>query len=137
MRLIDDRFGSKADICGATSHVRFTPNSDRESGLPQPVMSALLLRADMCVAKRHVCFTPNSDRQSGYTRCKKQMCATKQADGGARLAHAGLLWSVASLVGWPNKVLVVVLDQSRTGNAQPTRPGRRLLHQLLVGVAGE
>jgi hypothetical protein len=33
----------------------------------------------------------------------------KRADGGARLAHAGLLWSVASLVGWPNKVLVVVL----------------------------
>src|SRR5262245_26023282 len=28
------RFGSKADICAATSHVRFTPNSDRESGHP-------------------------------------------------------------------------------------------------------
>ena len=28
----DVRFGSKADICGATAHVRFTPNSDRESG---------------------------------------------------------------------------------------------------------
>src|SRR5262245_10439294 len=26
------RFGSKADICGATEHVRFAPNSDRESG---------------------------------------------------------------------------------------------------------
>src|SRR5262245_63726959 len=26
------RFGSKADICVATSHVRFTLNSDRESG---------------------------------------------------------------------------------------------------------
>jgi hypothetical protein len=25
------RFGSKADICGATSHVRFAPNSDRKS----------------------------------------------------------------------------------------------------------
>jgi hypothetical protein len=30
--LPDVRFGSKADICAATSHVRFTPNSDRESG---------------------------------------------------------------------------------------------------------
>jgi hypothetical protein len=29
------RFGSKADICGATSHVRFTPDSDRESVFPQ------------------------------------------------------------------------------------------------------
>jgi hypothetical protein len=28
----DVRFGSKADICAATSHVRFTPESDRESG---------------------------------------------------------------------------------------------------------
>jgi hypothetical protein len=26
------RFGSKADICSAKRHVRFTPNSDRESG---------------------------------------------------------------------------------------------------------
>jgi hypothetical protein len=28
------RFGSKADMCGAPTHVRFTPNSDRESGHP-------------------------------------------------------------------------------------------------------
>jgi hypothetical protein len=26
------RFGSKADMCGAPTHVRFTPNSDRKSG---------------------------------------------------------------------------------------------------------
>jgi hypothetical protein len=26
------RFGSKADVCGATANVRFTPNSDRKSG---------------------------------------------------------------------------------------------------------
>jgi len=29
------RYGSKADICAATSHVRSTPNSDRESVIPQ------------------------------------------------------------------------------------------------------
>jgi len=28
------RFGSKADMCSAQAHVRFTPNSDRESGIP-------------------------------------------------------------------------------------------------------
>jgi hypothetical protein len=50
----DVRFGSKADICGATSHVRFAPNSDRESGFPQKVMSALPLKADMCSAARDV-----------------------------------------------------------------------------------
>jgi hypothetical protein len=35
--------GQKADIRTAQSHVRFTPNSDRESGFP---------------AKSDVCFTP-------------------------------------------------------------------------------
>ena len=43
---INVRFGSLADICSATSHVRFTPNSDRKSGLPQTVMSALPPKAD-------------------------------------------------------------------------------------------
>ena len=32
---------AKADICNAKRHVRFTPNSDRESRLLQTVMSAL------------------------------------------------------------------------------------------------
>jgi hypothetical protein len=45
----DVRFGSKADICGATNHVRFTPNSDRESGFPQTVKSALPPKADMAL----------------------------------------------------------------------------------------
>src|SRR5262245_20266874 len=34
-------FGLEADICAAKSHVRFSSDSDRESGLPQTVMSAL------------------------------------------------------------------------------------------------
>jgi hypothetical protein len=46
----DVRFGSKADICAATSHVRFTPNSDRKSGFPHKVMSALSPKADSCAA---------------------------------------------------------------------------------------
>jgi hypothetical protein len=52
------RFGSKADICAATSHVRFTPNSDRESEIPQKAMSALPPKADMCSARGDVCFGP-------------------------------------------------------------------------------
>jgi hypothetical protein len=32
MSTADVRFGSKADMCNAPTHVRFTPNSDRESG---------------------------------------------------------------------------------------------------------
>src|SRR5262249_14844402 len=61
VRPADVRFGSKADICGATSHVRFTPDSDRESGLPQTVMSALPPKADICSAATHVCFGPQAD----------------------------------------------------------------------------
>jgi hypothetical protein len=55
------RFGSLADICSAKGHVRFAPNSDRKSGFPQRVMSALLLKADMCGALAYVCFGPKAD----------------------------------------------------------------------------
>jgi hypothetical protein len=57
------RFGSKADICAAIRHVRFTPDNDRESGFPQKVMSALPPKADMCGAARDVRFGPKADIQ--------------------------------------------------------------------------
>jgi hypothetical protein len=57
----DVRFGSKADICGAINHVRFTPDSDRESRHPHKVMSALPPIADMCSALAHVSFGPKAD----------------------------------------------------------------------------
>ena len=57
----DVRFGSKADIGAATSHVRFTPNSNRESGPPQNAMSALPLKADMCGATSDVGYGPIAD----------------------------------------------------------------------------
>jgi hypothetical protein len=50
VRIRDVRFGSKADMCAAKRHVRFTPNSDRESRHRQTVMSALHPKADMCSA---------------------------------------------------------------------------------------
>jgi hypothetical protein len=53
------RFGSKQ--CAATSHVRFTPNSDRESEIPQKAMSALPPKADMCGALVYVSFGPIAD----------------------------------------------------------------------------
>src|SRR5262249_37933297 len=52
---------SKADMCSARADVRFTPESDRESGHPQTVMSALPPKADMCSALAHVCFGPIAD----------------------------------------------------------------------------
>jgi hypothetical protein len=51
---LDVRFGSLADICSAKGHVRFAPNSDRESEIPQTVMSALPPKADMCGAASDV-----------------------------------------------------------------------------------
>jgi hypothetical protein len=64
---LDVRFGSKADICAATSHVRFTPNSDRESGFPHKIVSALPPKADMCSALAHVCFGPIADIGMRYS----------------------------------------------------------------------
>jgi hypothetical protein len=48
-------------MCGAKRHVRFTPESDRESEFPYMVMSALPLKADMCSALGDVCFGPKAD----------------------------------------------------------------------------
>jgi hypothetical protein len=58
---IDVRFGSLADICSANSHVRYAPESDRESRHPQPGMSALHPKADMCSALAHVRYGPIAD----------------------------------------------------------------------------
>jgi hypothetical protein len=55
------RFGSKADMCAAKRHVCFTPNSDRESEIPQKAMSALPPKADMCGAMGDVRFGPIAD----------------------------------------------------------------------------
>jgi hypothetical protein len=57
----DVRFGSKADMCNAPTHVRFTPNSDRKSGILAKVMSALPPKADMCGALVDVRFGPIAD----------------------------------------------------------------------------
>ena len=55
------RFGSLADMCGAKTDVRSTPESDRNSGHWQTVMSALLLIADMCGATSDVGYGPKAD----------------------------------------------------------------------------
>jgi hypothetical protein len=51
----------KADSCSATTHVRFTLNSDRESGHPQECMSAWPPKADMCGAAMDVRYGPKAD----------------------------------------------------------------------------
>src|SRR4030095_11457118 len=59
--IVHVRFGSQADICSAIADVGFPPNSDRKSGLPQKVMSALPPKADMCGAARDVRYGPKAD----------------------------------------------------------------------------
>ncbi len=63
----DVRFGSKADICAATSNVRFTPDSDHESGHLPVGMSALPPKADMCGARVHVRLEPIADIDDGIS----------------------------------------------------------------------
>ena len=61
------RFVSEGDICSAKRHVRFTPNSDRESGFSQEAMSALPPTADMCSAQADVCLVPKADISNFYS----------------------------------------------------------------------
>jgi hypothetical protein len=42
------RFGSKADVCSATGHVRFASNSDRESRHAENGHVRFPPKADMC-----------------------------------------------------------------------------------------
>jgi hypothetical protein len=46
--------------CSALGDVRFTPNSDRKSGLPRQAMSALA-KSRLCGALADVCYGPKAD----------------------------------------------------------------------------
>ncbi len=99
------RFGSKADICSAKGHVRFTLNSDRDSGLPQQPMSALPPKADMCSALVHVYFGPKADivllnhfvRPGKYCRrnCEAQCLRGLEIDD-----KFVLVWRLHWQIGW-------------------------------------
>src|SRR5262249_48634027 len=66
------RFGSEADMCGAIRHVRFTPNSNRESGFPKTVMSA--------------------SPESGHVRCTSR-CPLWAKSGHVQCTRSCPLWS--------------------------------------------
>ena len=76
---VNVRFGLKADICSATADVRFTLNSDRESGSLQKAMSALPPKADMCGATRDVRFGPKADTASLDRLLADAACVRDQA----------------------------------------------------------
>ena len=56
--------GQKRTYAAHKADVRFTPNSDRESGHVPMVMSALPLKADMCSARDDVRYVPKADIHS-------------------------------------------------------------------------
>jgi hypothetical protein len=108
----DVRFGSKADICSAKGHVRFASDSDRESGHPQKVMSALPSKADMCAATRDVRYGPNAT-----VRAPKQSRSPFDHIGGGRKR---LLWR--SRV---TELLSLAATTLRSWVRQSGRPPRR------------
>src|SRR5262245_28481421 len=80
--IADVCYGSKADMCGAKRHVRFTTNSDRESRHPQTVMSALPPKADMCGATRDVRYGPKADMSAP----QRHVRSTRKRTSGSRVA---------------------------------------------------
>ena len=56
----DVRFGSEADMCNAPTHVRFAPNSDRKSGPPQNVMSALGQKQTIALQRPRLLYPPEA-----------------------------------------------------------------------------
>ena len=71
--------GHKRTYAVQKAHVRFTPNSDRESGFSQTAMSALPPKADMCGALAHVCFGPIADIVATSTLDTHCECHTGEA----------------------------------------------------------
>ena len=55
--------GQKQTCAAQEGMSALPPNSDRESGFPQTVMSALPSKADMCGALGDVCFGPIADME--------------------------------------------------------------------------
>jgi hypothetical protein len=65
-------------MCAAKRYVRFTPNSDRKSDIPQKAMSALPPKADMCGANEHVCFGPIADIDRRWSLFEHLVGASEQ-----------------------------------------------------------
>src|SRR5262249_24812995 len=95
---------------GRSGNVRFTPNSDRESGHRQTVMSALPPKADMCSATAHVCFGPKADiLQPRSKRCYSISSSAVASSSGAMLRPNAV--AVLRLITNSN------LDDSTTGRS--------------------
>jgi hypothetical protein len=62
----DVRFGSKADMCSATGHVRFTPKSDSKCGKWKPDF------------KKNVAGREDIPRRAGFASSSTSMPATKE-----------------------------------------------------------
>src|SRR5262249_4738927 len=87
--------------------VRFTPNSDRESGHPQEFMSALPPKADMCIANTDVCFGPKADIQLliDYSICSRKYALGYGNSEALGFADVDNQFKIGRLfhrqIGWP------------------------------------
>jgi hypothetical protein len=62
------RFGSLADICGATEHVRFTPNSDHKSGHAPRKWSCLLYLRKRTGLPNNLMLGSSANQQQDYPK---------------------------------------------------------------------
>src|SRR5262245_52501722 len=80
------RFGSKADMCAAKRNVRFTPNSDRESGIPAKGHVRFTPKSGLCGAAMDVRYGPIADKGGGGL-CRALMDDTRRASPESPFRH--------------------------------------------------
>jgi hypothetical protein len=115
----------KADICSALDDVRFTPNSNRESGFPQTVMSALPPKATCAVQ------TGMSALGQKWTSSKlslpRELSPSPQHNGLAQitLPYRAAIKLNDHAVGRINRALIPILDPDAARWRKPIQPGAR------------
>ena len=122
------RFGSKADMCAAKTDVRFTPNSDRECGLPQKVMSALLSESGQSAAQTRCQLGANSGQKRTRAARPKVSSYPFFADREGKNLFAPTWLEVEH----PMRIR----NNGRQGRDRSRRPvGKRGGHRALIGSA--
>ena len=108
--MVNVRFGSKADICSAKRHVRFTPNSDRKSGQGRSTI------AEYGIAGRLGEFEPAIAR----TRHHQDYSSLGQEF----LSHIFARWRNAQKIEAKQQKIILALGTGATSFSQDALPTR-------------
>jgi hypothetical protein len=100
-------------MCGAKGHVRFTSNSDHESGLPYSVMSALPPKADMCSATRYVRFVPIADSCTA-AKCRYSITSSASTRSAGGIASPSAVAALALITSNTLRTTAEMCEQLRT-----------------------